>query len=139
MAQMEVEVTPPVPRWCGHPPGIRNKKTLAAITAAAATTSSPTATTTAGMIVHALMVAPPAYTPVEGFRCFIIPVLAGATRLLCLPSKFSEIIGDFNISQAVIWEGCGWQLPYEVEIFKDGEGQNFLRSGWPQFCTDYGV
>jgi hypothetical protein len=135
MARMEAEVTPPVPRWCGHPPGIRNKKTLAAIAAAAATNSSPTA----GMIVHVLMVAPPAYTPVEGFHCFIVPVLAGATRLLCLPSKFSEIIGDFNISQAVIREGCGWQPPYEVEIFKDGEGQNFLRSGWPQFCTDYGV
>jgi hypothetical protein len=66
------------------------------------------AATTAGVIVPALVVAPPAYTPVERFRCFIIPVLAGAMRLLRLPSKFSEIIGDFDISQVVIREGCGW-------------------------------
>jgi hypothetical protein len=35
-------------------------------------------------------------------------MMAGATRLLPLPSKFSKILGDFDISQAVIREGCGW-------------------------------
>jgi hypothetical protein len=86
-----------------------------------------------------LAVALAAYMPVEGFRYFIVPMVARAMRLLRLPSEFSEIIGDFDISQAVIREGCGWHPPYEVEIFKDGEGQNFLRGGWPRFCTNYGM
>jgi hypothetical protein len=38
-AREEVEVTPPVPRRHGRPPGSKNKKTLAAIVAAAAASS----------------------------------------------------------------------------------------------------
>jgi hypothetical protein len=56
-----------------------------------------------------------------------------------LPPKFSEILGDFDIFQAVIREGCGWQPLYKMEIVKDREGQKFICGGLPQFCTDYGV
>jgi hypothetical protein len=45
--------------------------------------------------------------PVEGYRCFIILVLPGATGLLHLPSKFIEIMKGFDLSQAVLWEGSG--------------------------------
>jgi hypothetical protein len=147
-AREEVEVTLPVPRRHGCPPGSKNKKTLAVVAAAAAASSfvdvatvgsSAVVAAVAGPSAPALADALPAYTPVEWYRCFIVSVLPGAMGLLRLPSKFTEIMKGFDLSQAVLWEGSGGQPPYEVEVFYDGEGQSFSPSGWPQFCADYGV
>jgi hypothetical protein len=46
--------------------------------------------------------APLAYTLVEGYQCFIVLVLPRVMGLLCLPSKFTEIMKGFDLSQAVM-------------------------------------
>jgi hypothetical protein len=99
-AKEQVAATPPVPRRWGRPPGSRNKKTLADLTAAAAATSSiavvpttnvPAPGPTAPPVAHALALNLASYTLVEGFRCFLIPVTAGATRL---PPPFQVLQDD---------------------------------------------
>jgi hypothetical protein len=128
-------VTPPVPHRCGHPPGSKNKKTLAAAAAATAASSSaavatvgcPAAiATVASPSAPVLVDAPPAYTLVEGYRCFIVPVLPRVMGLLRLPSKFTEIMKGFDLSQAVLaavldrlWRAGGLLPP----LFHTGVGR----------------
>jgi hypothetical protein len=107
-AKEEVEAMLPMPRSRGRLQGRWNKKTLAALATAATATSSTVVVPATNVPDLAPTALPAVYTRVEGFCCFLVPVIAGAMRLLPLPSKFSKILGDFDISQVVIREGCGW-------------------------------
>jgi hypothetical protein len=84
----ELVAMPSVPRRCGHPLGSRNKKTLAALVVAAALASFGTAAAAVGGPSGVTAMAasllrrpptrqPPAYTFVNGFVTFLVPVLAG--------------------------------------------------------------
>jgi hypothetical protein len=78
--------------------GSWNKKALVALAAAAAAASSAAVVPATNVPAPAPAAPPVVYTLVEGFRYFIVPMTAGVMRLLPLSAKFSEILGDFDIS-----------------------------------------
>jgi hypothetical protein len=82
---------------------------------------------------------PPAYTSVEGWSTFIVPVLAGAKDLLCLPSQFVETIEGQEMAHATLRECNLGQPKYRVEVYYDGKGVCYFRNGWSKFFGDYGV
>jgi hypothetical protein len=50
-----------------------------------------------------------------------------------------ETVEGQELSHAILQEGSAGQPPYDVEVFYDGEGKCYVRSGWSSFFTDYGV
>jgi hypothetical protein len=86
-----VVATPSSPRRRGWPPGSKNKKTLAVLGATASTSARPRAVASPPVgpsrpWSKKPALQPPAYISTEGWSTSIIPVLAGAQHLLCLPS-----------------------------------------------------
>jgi hypothetical protein len=77
---------------------------------------------------------PPAYTSVEGWSTFIVPVLAGAKDRLCLSSRFVEAM-----AYATLQECSVGQPKYRVEVYYDGEGECYFHNGWLKFFADYGM
>jgi hypothetical protein len=127
--------TPSLPRRRGHPPGSKNKRTLATRSRTAA--SPPDGLSWLWSEKPALQ--PPAYISAEGWSTCIIPVLAGAQNLLCLPSKFTDSMEGQEMAYAKLRECSGGQPKYRVEIYYDGQGVCYFRDGWSKFFIDYGV
>jgi hypothetical protein len=82
---------------------------------------------------------PPAYTSAEGWSTFIVPILAGAKDLLCLPSQFVESMEGQEVAYAMLRECSIGQPKYRVEVYYDGEGVCYFREGWSKFFINYGV
>jgi hypothetical protein len=143
--------TPSVPRKHGRPLGSRNRKTLAVLVAAAATVSTEAATTAAtgnssGIVAGVARQSrrppkkqQPAYTSVNGYTTFLVPLWAGSEELLPLPFKFVDTMEGDGLMHAIVEECSGGQPSYPVEIFHYGEGKSYLRDGWPKFFEDYGL
>jgi hypothetical protein len=99
-------VVPSVRRNRGRPLGSRNKKTLVALAAAAATASSakPPTTAAGGSSGAATSAAcyprlppkkqPLAYTSVNGYPTFLVPLLDRSEDPLPLPFRVVEALGD---------------------------------------------
>jgi hypothetical protein len=81
----------------------------------------------------------PAYISVEGWSTCIIPVLAGAWDLPCLPTQFMSSMEDQEMAYAKLWECSGGQPTYHVEVYYDGQGVCYFCDGWSKFFIDYGV
>jgi hypothetical protein len=136
--------TPSSPRRHGRPSGSKNKKTLAALEAAAsnsvrshATALPPDGPSRLRSEKPALQ--PPAYISAEGWSTCIIPVLAGAWDLLCLPSQFMDSMEGQEMAYAKLRECSGGQPKYRVEIYYDGQGVCYFCDGWSKFCINYSV
>jgi hypothetical protein len=150
--EKSLAATPLVSRKRGHPLGSRNKKTLAALAAAVATVSTEAATTaaTAGnssgavadvarQLRHPLKKQRPAYTSVNGYTTFLVPVRARSEERLPLPFKVVDTMEGNGLTHAVVEECNGNQPSYPVEIFHGGEGKSYLHGRWLKFFEDYGL
>jgi hypothetical protein len=89
-AKTEAMVSPSAPRRHGRPLGSKNKKMLAAAALTAPSVAAATASPSWLLSELPPVLQPPAYSSVDGYVTFIIPVLAGCGDRLRLPSKFVE-------------------------------------------------
>jgi hypothetical protein len=107
--------------------GSKNKIMLAMATAAASKTPSAAAATKAGpsrlLSVLPSVHQPPAYSSVDGYITFIVPVLAECGNRLRLPSKFMEAMEGQELARAVMQECSAGQLTYDIKVYYDGEGK----------------
>jgi hypothetical protein len=89
---------PSLPRHRGRPLGSKNKK-APAVFKVAATPVGPRAAAPPQLgpsrpWLEKLALQPPAYISAQGWSTCIIPVLAGARDLLCLPTQFASSMKD---------------------------------------------
>jgi hypothetical protein len=127
----------------GRPPGSKNKK-APAVFKVAATPARPRTVTPPPLgpsqpWLEKPALQPPAYISAQGWSTCIIPVLAGARDLLCLPTQFTSSMEDQEMAYAKLRECSGGQPMYCVEVYYDGQGVCYFRDGWSKFFIDYGV
>jgi hypothetical protein len=44
-----------------------------------------------------------------------------------------------ELQEAVLHEQSGSGIPYEVEVWYDGDGEQYLRGGWSQFAEHHDI
>jgi hypothetical protein len=54
-----------------------------------------------------------------------------------LPLKFTKFMDGQELREAVLREHSGGGTPYEVEVWYDGAGEQFLKGGWSRFAEDH--
>jgi hypothetical protein len=53
------------------------------------------------------------------------------------PLKFTQFMDGRELRVAILHEESSGGTPYEVEVYYDGRGKMYFRSGWPQFAEDH--
>jgi hypothetical protein len=56
-----------------------------------------------------------------------------------LPLKFTEFMEGRELWEAVLRETSSGGLPYELEVYYDGNGDAFFRGGWDRFAEDHNI
>jgi hypothetical protein len=79
----------------------------------------------------------PAYTSVNGYLTYLVPLLAGSEERLPLPFRLIEVLE--GLTHTIMEERSSGQPSYDVELFYDGEGKCYFCGGWPKFFEDYGL
>jgi hypothetical protein len=112
----------PAKRRPGRPPGSKNKPkvTGAAPGAAAPPPGAP-----------AVPAAPP-----QVFSFFCI-AMAQCREIQRMPLNFTKFMDGRELREAVLREQSGSGIPYEVEVWYDGE--QYFRGGWPRFAEDHDI
>jgi hypothetical protein len=54
-----------------------------------------------------------------------------------LPLKFTEFMEGREFREAILRETSSGDLPYELEVYYDGNGDAFFRGGWDRFAEDH--
>jgi hypothetical protein len=108
----------------GRPPGSKNKPkvTGAAPGAAAPPPGAP-----------AVPGAPP-----QVFSFFCI-AMAQCREIQRLPLNFTKFMDGRELREAVLREQSGSGIPYEVEVWYDGDGEQYFRGGWARFAEDHDI
>jgi hypothetical protein len=109
----------PVKHRPGHPPGSKNKPK---VTGAA---SGPNAPPPA---------APAASPRIFSFFCIAMAQYRDIQRL---PLNFTKFMDGRELREAVLREQSGGGTPYEVEVWYDGDGEQYFKGGWSQFVEDH--
>jgi hypothetical protein len=107
-----------VKRHPGRPPGSKNKPM---VTGAAPGPSAPSPA------------APSASPRIFSFFCI---AMAQCREIQCLPLNFKFMDGR-ELREAVLREKSGGRTPYEVEVWYDGDGEQYFKGGWSQFAEDH--
>jgi hypothetical protein len=109
----------PVKRRPGRPPGSKNKPK---VTGAAPGPAAP--------------VAPSAPPQVFSFFCI---AMAQCREMQRLPLNFTNFMDGRELREAVLREQSGSGTPYEVEVWYDGNGEQYFRGGWSRFAEDHDI
>jgi hypothetical protein len=56
-----------------------------------------------------------------------------------LPRNFTNFMDGQELREAVLREQSGSGTPYEVEVWYDGDGEQYLKGGWSQFAEDHDI
>jgi hypothetical protein len=114
----------PVKRHPGRPPSSKNKPkvTGAALGPSAPSSAAPTA--------------PAALPRIFSFFCI---AMAQCREIQRLPLSFTKFMDGRELREAVLCEQSGSGTPYEVEVWYDGDGEQYLRGGWSQFAEDHDI
>jgi hypothetical protein len=99
----------------GRPPGSKNKPK---VTGAAPGPSAP----------------PPAAPRIFSFFCI---AMAQCHEIQGLPLNFTKFMDGRELREAVLHEQSGGGTPYEVEVWYDGDGEQYFKGGWSQFAEDH--
>jgi hypothetical protein len=102
----------------GHPPGSKNKPK---VTDAAPSPIAPI---------------PAALAHIFSFFCF---AMVQCREIQCLPLDFTKFMDGSELREAVLREQSGGGIPYEVEVWYDGNGEQYFRGGWSQFAEDHDI
>jgi hypothetical protein len=114
----------PAKRHPGHPPGSKNKPK---VTSAALNPIAPPPTAPA---------APAAPPRIFSFFCI---AMAQCRKIQRLPLNFNKFMDGRELREVVLREQSGSGTPYEVEVWYDGDGEQYLRGGWSQFAEDHDI
>jgi hypothetical protein len=109
----------PAKRRPGRPPGSKNKPK---VTGAAPGPSAPPP------------VASPASPRIFSFFCI---ANAQCRKIQRLPLNFTKLMDGRELREAVLREQSGGGTPYEVEVWYDGDGEQYFKGGWSQFAEDH--
>jgi hypothetical protein len=109
----------PAKRRPGCPPGSKNKPKVIGV---APSSSAPPAA------------APAAVPRIFSFFCI---AMAQCREIQRLPLNFTKFMDGRELREAVLREQSGSGTPYEVEVWYDGDGEQYLRGGWSQFAEDH--
>jgi hypothetical protein len=131
-------------RGRGHPRGSKNK---ASVGAALASSSAPVkrrpgrlagsknkpkvAPTAPGPS------APPANVSSPSIYSFFCIAGAQCREIQRLPLKFTQFMDRQELREAILREHSRGGTPYEVEVWYDGAGEQYFKSGWSQFVEDH--
>jgi hypothetical protein len=111
----------PAKRRPGCPPGSKNKPK---VTSAALGPIAPSPT------------APAVPTQIFSFFCI---AMAQCHEIQRLPLNFTKFMDGRELREAVLREQSGSGIPYEVEVWYDGNSEQYLRGGWSQFAEDHDI
>jgi hypothetical protein len=89
-------------------------------------------------------IAPPPAAPaasaapprIFSFFCIAMAQCHEIQRLLL---NFTKFMDGRELREAVLCEQSGSGIPYEVEVWYDGDGEQYLRGGWSQFAEDHDI
>jgi hypothetical protein len=109
----------PVKRRPGRPPGSKNK---AKVTSVAPGPSAPPPA------------APSASSRIFSFYCI---AMAQCHEIQCLPLNFTKFMDGQELREVVLREQSGGGTPYEVEVWYDGDGEQYFKGGWSRFAEDH--
>jgi hypothetical protein len=140
--------SPVAPRGRGRPRGSKNKN----ITLATARTSldapakrrpgRPPGSKNKPKVIGAapgLIVPPAAPTAPPQIFSFLCIAMAQCREIQRLPLNFTKFMDGRELREAVLREQSGSGIPYEVEVWYDGEGEQYFKGGWSQFAEDHDI
>jgi hypothetical protein len=114
----------PAKRRPGRPPGSKNKPK---VTGAAPGPIAPPPATSA---------APAAPPRIFSFLCI---AMAQCREIQRLPLNFTKCMDGRKLREVVLREQFGSGIPYEVEVWYDGDGEQYFKGGWSQFAKDHDI
>jgi hypothetical protein len=76
--------------------------------------------------------------PPRIFSFFSI-AMAQCHEIQRLPLNFTKFMDGRELREAVLHEQSGNGTPYEVEVWYDGNGKQYLKGGWSQFTEDHDI
>jgi hypothetical protein len=80
--------------------------------------------------------APAAPLRIFSFLCI---AMAQCREIQRLPLDFTKFMDGRELREAVVHEQSGGGIPYEVEVWYDGNGEQYFRGGWSQFAEDHDI
>jgi hypothetical protein len=113
----------PAKRRPGRPPGSKNKPK---VTGAAPGPVAPPPSTSAAA----------APSRIFSFLCI---AMAQCREIQRLPLSFTNFMDGRELREAVLREQSGSGTPYEVEVWYDGDGEQYFKGGWSQFAEDHDI
>jgi hypothetical protein len=140
--------SPVAPRGHGRPRGSKNKSNAAL--SATGTSSDVLAKRRLGRPLGSKnkpkgigSVPPPAApaaptAPSQIFSFFCI-AMAQCREMQRLPLNFTNFMDGRELREAVLHEQSGSGVPYEVEVWYDGNGEQYFRGGWSRFAEDHDI
>jgi hypothetical protein len=76
--------------------------------------------------------------PPQVFSFFCI-AMAQCREIQRLPLNFTKFMDGRELREAVLREQSGNGIPYEVEVWYDGNGEQYFRGGWSRFAEDHDI
>jgi hypothetical protein len=137
---------PVAPRGRGRPRGRKNKTTPAAARSSLAAPvkrrpSRPPGSKNKPKVTGAALgpSAPPPAAPSASPRIFSFFCIAMAQcrEIQRLPLNFTKFMDGRELREAVLREQSGRGTPYQVEVWYDGDGEQYFKGGWSQFAEDH--
>jgi hypothetical protein len=65
--------------------------------------------------------------------------MAQCREIQRLPLNFIKFMDGRELREAVLREQSGSRTPYEVEVWYDGDGEQYFKGGWSQFAEDHDI
>jgi hypothetical protein len=65
--------------------------------------------------------------------------MAQCREIQRLPLNFTSFMDGRELREAVLREQSGSGIPYEVEVWYDGDGEQYFRAGWSRFAEDHDI
>jgi hypothetical protein len=76
--------------------------------------------------------------PPQIFSFFCI-AMAQCREIQRLPLNFTNFMDGRELREAVLREQSGSGIPYEVEVWYDGNGEQYFKGGWSRFAEDHDI
>jgi hypothetical protein len=70
---------------------------------------------------------------------FLCIAMAQCHEIQRLPLNFTQFMDGRELREAVLHEQSGSGIPYEVEVWYDGDGKQYFKGGWSQFAEDHDI
>jgi hypothetical protein len=65
--------------------------------------------------------------------------MAQCREIQRLPLNFTKFMDGRELREAVLCQQSSSGTPYEVEVWYDGDGEQYLRGSWSHFAEDHDI